>query len=87
LKTAEQILGAGEHNDRTKQPPNADPNRKPSGPLIGAGKTTLELVNQRIRECGIRPRKNAVLAYEIIVSAGPKFFKNLTPEQRLQWTT
>jgi hypothetical protein len=87
LKTAEQILGAGEHNLRTKQPPNADPSRKPDTPLVGPGKTTLELVNQRIRACGIQPRKNAVLAYEIMVSAGPKFFKNLTPEQRHQWTT
>ncbi len=86
LSTNDQIIGAGEHNLRTKRPRNADPKRAIKNQvLVGAGQTPLMLVNQRISKCEIKPRRNAVRAIEIILSAGPKFFKNLAPEQRQTW--
>lgn len=90
LKTDSQISGASEHNLRTKQPSNADPNRKVKNKVIvGAGHTILSLVNQRTKECAISPRKNAVRAWEILLTAGPQFFKNIKANGKSQdeWTT
>lgn len=78
LKTDAAISGAGEHNLRTKRPANADPARaRDNKVLVGMGKTIPALVNNRIKECKITPRKNGVRAIEILQTAGPTFFTKL----------
>ncbi len=81
-RTWPDIEATGNHNTREKMPPNADPVRTPLNRiLIGEGKTPAEAIHQRLLDCGIVPRKNAVLALEVLATAGLPFFtaKNLDP--------
>ena len=86
LKTDADLIGAAEHNSRWKKPKNADPARFYDNKFpVGNDRSILDLVNARIKSCGIKPRKNAVLALEFIQSAGRDFFKNIKSEE--DWVT
>lgn len=75
LKSWGAIGGAGEHNARKRETPNADPERlRNNRSVIGApGLDLAHAVRERIGEQTIR--KNAVLAVEGILSASPEYFR------------
>lgn len=75
LKSWGAIGGAGEHNARKRETPNADPERLKANRFV-VGEPGLDLaqaVRERIGEQTIR--KNAVLAVEGILSASPEYFR------------
>ncbi|PKN08388.1 MAG: hypothetical protein CVU73_08035 [Deltaproteobacteria bacterium HGW-Deltaproteobacteria-8] len=75
LKSWGAIGGAGEHNSRKRETPNADPERLKANRFV-VGEPGLDLaqaVRERIGEQTIR--KNAVLAVEGILSASPEYFR------------
>jgi len=75
LKSWGAIGGAGEHNSRKRETPNADPERLKANRFV-VGELGLDLaqaVRERIGEQTIR--KNAVLAVEGILSASPEYFR------------
>lgn len=69
LKSWGSIGGAGAHNTRQRKTPNADPGLTPSNHYyIGSATDHLPtLVREKIGEQTIR--KNAVLAFEVVMSA------------------
>jgi hypothetical protein len=75
LKSWGAIGGAGEHNARKRETPNADPERLKANRFV-VGEPGLDLaqaVRERIGEQTIR--KNAVLAVEGVLSASPEYFR------------
>jgi len=84
ISEAKDFAGATAHNLRSKMPGNADPKRRwKNKTLIGGAEDFLELVNARLKECHIKPRKNACRALEFILTAGPEFFNKIS--SRDQW--
>jgi Plasmid recombination enzyme len=80
LKAA-SLNASGQHTQRTRHTPNADPD-KPHICIIGqeTGDVELEtLVRQRIGKQTIR--KNAVMAVEFLLSASPEYFRPLDPSE------
>lgn len=64
------------HPDAAK---NADPNRKDDNVILRGGDDPTTDVEKRINSLGIKPRKNAVLANEILLAASPEFFDRAKP--------
>lgn len=75
LKSWGAIGGAGEHNARKRDTPNADPERLQNNcSVVGEpGLNLPQVVRERIGNQTIR--KNAVLAVEGILSASPEYFR------------
>ena len=85
LKSWGSIGGAGAHNTRQRETPNANPDFTPSNHYY-IGKATDQLpalVREKIGEQPIR--KNAVLAFEVVMSASPHYFRPNAPDQGGQW--
>ena len=76
LKTAGNLGGLNNHLERTMEVPNADQdltylNKR----LVGSGDLAKDVAN-RIQAAGIeKPRKNAVLAIEHLMTASPEAFR------------
>ncbi|MDI2609049.1 MobV family relaxase [Salmonella enterica] len=95
LKSWGDVGGAGSHNLRHRDTPNADPSRTHlNRHLVGQPTDQLaEVVREKIGDQTIR--KNAVLAFEVVMSASPEYFRPDAPgaggtwnEQRLaRWET
>lgn len=85
LKTPAAVRGAGGHNDRTRNTPNANPRRQ-NRTLVDGGDDPYQTVLERIAQAGIKkPRKNAVLAQEVLLTASPPFFRPDAPEAYGRW--
>jgi hypothetical protein len=75
LKTAGNLGGLNNHLERKMEVPNADPelshlNRR----KVGSGDLAKDVTN-RLQAAGIeKPRKNAVLAIEHLMTASPEAF-------------
>lgn len=83
LKTLGNVGGAAAHNNRSIPTNNAD--RSIKNMTIGAVKNTVEAVKERLEQYGIVPRKNAVIANEIVISASPEFFKGKSRKEIKEW--
>lgn len=81
LKSWGSIAGAGKHNQRERETPNADEKRTENNQvLIGsAEKDNVHAIKESIG--AQRIRKNAVLAVEMLLSASPDYFRPNAPEQ------
>lgn len=81
LKTWGDIAGAGKHNQRERETPNADAARTSANQyLVGTpGMDNVAAVKQAIGTQRIR--KNAVLGVEMLLSASPAYFRPEIPEQ------
>lgn len=81
LKTWGAIAGAGKHNQRERETPNADANRGSANQhIVGApGMDAIAAVKEVIGSQRIR--KNAVLGVEMLLSASPDYFRPGAPEQ------
>lgn len=87
LKTAGNVGGSAAHIQRTRPTPNADPDRTGlNRVLVGAaGDDIPALVRARIADYGLKTRKNSVLAFEVILSASPDYFRPEAPEVSGTW--
>ena len=78
LKTAGNIGGLNAHLNRTMKVPNADPDlTHHNHRMIGTENLNMD-VQDRIKEAGITPRKNGVLAIEHLITTSPEFYKGIT---------
>ena len=76
---ANQTSAVNGHNRREIAVPNSDPNGDHMT-LVGEGKSIPDLVADRIAEAGVRkPRKDAVHAVEVMLSASPEYFRPDNP--------
>ncbi|ANI89314.1 hypothetical protein A9P82_08495 [Arachidicoccus ginsenosidimutans] len=74
IKTAANAGGLNAHLTRTMDVPNADPELlKYNSRPIGSEDLNAD-IQKRIKEAGIQPRKNAVLAVENLLTSGAEFF-------------
>ena len=85
LKTAGAIKALGRHNERTRETPNADPERREhnvrlagSGDWLADAQARLEMVEGRIRS-------NAVLGIEHLLTASPEWFERASAAQVETW--
>ncbi len=79
LKTTGNIKGVTDHMERNRKTINA--NGQANDVLIQP--PTMEEITERIQS--YIPRKNAVLAYDFLMTASPDFFRGKTEEQVRQW--
>ena len=88
LKTYGNISGSAAHTYRRNgMAPNADPLRQGRNrTLVGRPGMVLEDVKARIEKVTDKPRSNAVLCVEHMLTASPEFFKKLSPKQLDTWT-
>jgi hypothetical protein len=69
------VKASAQHNDRTRETPNADPERREENRiLIGDDSPVHERVTQVIEEHGGKPRSDSVECVEILLTASPEFF-------------
>lgn len=66
-----QIATAEAHNKRDMYVPNADPDGKHIR-LIGRNRNASDILKERLEAFGIKPRKNAVLANEYMLTFSPE---------------
>lgn len=84
IKTAGGINAAAAHNLRTRETPNADPDKENFVLVrLPEGKSAHEAVMDQIGEQTIR--KNAVLAVEVLISASPEYFRPGREGQAGEW--
>jgi len=76
FKTFAEIAKADKHNSREVDVFNADP-KKQTFRLIGKGRKTEDILKERLRQYGIKPRKNAALAMEYVLSFSPDVAKDI----------
>jgi len=76
------VGSSGHHNDRTRETPNADPERGcQNRVLIGDDKNVREAVDRIIDEHGGKPRRDSVEAVEYVLTASPEWFDERDPEK------
>jgi hypothetical protein len=76
------VGSSGRHNDRTRETPNADPERTAENRvLIGSDRNVREAVTEMIEAHGGKPRRDSVEAVELLLSASHEYFEDADPEQ------
>ncbi|ABS39665.1 MobV family relaxase [Clostridium botulinum] len=80
-KTVGAIAGYQRHMEREQQTPNANPNIS-NVRLLGSNFIMAD-VKEYIE--GIKLRKNGVIARDLLLTASPKFFKDLSIEEKQKW--
>ncbi|MET0623595.1 MAG: MobV family relaxase [Pyrinomonadaceae bacterium] len=79
------VGSSGHHNDRTRETPNADPERQHlNRVLVGNEQNVREAVSRIIEEHGGRPRRDSVEAVEYVLTASPEWFVEQDPEKYRQ---
>lgn len=79
-------LGASSHHLRRSIPTsNADPARLDDNEWLIGGPEIENRVREMIDSHGIKPRSNAVIAEEVLLSVGPSFFRPDDPELSGTW--
>ena len=81
LKTWGAVAGAGKHNQRERETPNADAEKASlNRHLVGTpGMDNVAAIKEAIGSQRIR--KNAVLGVEMLLSASPDYFRPSAPEK------
>jgi len=81
-KSKGAITRSNKHNHRIgPQRPNINPNGPPPRILAGVADAPAELG----RRLPGKRRSNAVLAFELVLTASPEWFANATPEEYARW--
>lgn len=98
-KSARSVGGMGRHMNRTRETPNADPERRSTNatytPADGwvrwserAPRNLAEQLRERLADFeqrGGKLRTDSVLAVELMLSASPDWFKTASREQTQEW--
>ncbi len=85
LKGAGKAAASGEHLERTRATPNADPDRQHlNRRLLGTGDLWAD-IQARLDALSTRPRSNAVHAIEHLLTASPSYFADGDPQQLRLW--
>ncbi|EAR62804.1 MobV family relaxase [Neptuniibacter caesariensis] len=84
LKSFANVRGANTHNRRLVEPANSNPKSKSNNIHWGA-RDPVERIKEIHRKHGIKPRKNAVIANEYLLSASPEFFHMKSDEEIKSW--
>lgn len=82
---AGNLSGSTAHVARTLETPNADPQRRQQNQTVGSEDARAAIL-ERVQEItNGKHRKDAVLAYEFVMTAGADWFNEQTPKQVNQW--
>lgn len=84
LKSMSNVAGANGHNKRLENAPNADFSKANDNVHMGA-KNAPDAIQKLLAKHEIKPRKNAVLANEYLLSASPEFFKDKSTSEIKKW--
>jgi Plasmid recombination enzyme len=79
LKTMGNVAGHGDHVERIRETLNADRELKNLNTRIVGTADAAADVLERFGQAGIQPRKGAVVAIDVFISASPEHFKNNHP--------
>ena len=82
LKHFGAITRSQKHNLRQQPTPNARPGMPGPSILFGADDVSAHLKN---RLAGVKRRKDAVLAFEMVLTASPEFFSTATEATKKRW--
>ena len=90
LRTLGKLAVASQHNTRTADSGLSHTTPPPDGPgvVLLDGQTDASAAwHERAAAVGLRkPRRDAVLAVEMVMSASPSWFATATPDERADWT-
>lgn len=86
LKTWASVSASGSHTYRTIPTPNADPSRRSMNrTIVGTTGEVLEDMQRRVGEITSKPRSNAVLGLELLLTASPEAFQGDEPLDVRAW--
>jgi len=83
LKEWGLVAAMGKHNERERDTPNADPQRRYMNERI-AGSGDWEADVRRVMG-DAKVYKNSVLTYDLLLSASPEWFEEASPDQIREW--
>jgi len=85
-KSMAQLAQVAQHNERSRETPNANPERRAENErIIGSGDLCAD-VQARLDAAGItKVRSNGIRAVEHFITASPEWFQEATPTQRRAW--
>ena len=91
LRTMGKLTNASEHNSRTADSGLSHTTPPLDGPgvvLLDGQMDAVRAWHERADAVGLgKPRRDAVLAVEMVMSASPSWFAGATPDERAEWTT
>lgn len=80
LKTMGNVGGQSSHVERLRETLNADPARIELNRRLAGTDSPLHDVQERLAAAGIEPRKGAVVAIDVFITASPEHFKTNHPD-------
>lgn len=80
LKTMGNVGGQSSHVERLRETPNADPARIELNQRLAGTDSPLHDVQERLAAAGIEPRKGAVVAIDVFITASPEHFNTNHPD-------
>jgi hypothetical protein len=80
LKTMGNVGGQSSHVERLRETLNADPARIELNQRLAGTDSPLHDVQERLAAVGIEPRKGAVVAIDVFITASPEHFKTNHPD-------
>jgi len=83
LKEWGLVAAMGKHNERERDTPNADPQRRYMNERL-AGSGDWEADVRRVMG-DAKVYKNSVLTYDLLLSASPEWFEEASPDQIREW--
>lgn len=90
LRTLGKLAVASQHNNRTADSGLSHTTPPPEGPgivLLEGQPDAVAAWHERAAAVGLsKPRRDAVLAVEMVMSASPSWFAAATPDERAEWT-
>ena len=91
LRNLGRVATASQHNTRTASTGLSHTTPPPDGPgvvLLDGQMDALAAWHARADAVGLgKPRRDAVVGVEMVMSASPSWFASATPDERAEWTT
>jgi hypothetical protein len=84
LKTYSSISASSNHIHRRNETPNADPQRRRENLHVGSTQQAVA-VKALLESKGVKPRSDAVLANEYLLTASPEFFQGMDKSDIQKW--
>lgn len=80
MKTMGNVGGHGSHVERQRETLNADPEKLKLNQRLAGTEDPVADVRVRFDEAGVEPRKGAVVAIDVFISASPEHFQQNHPD-------